>query len=162
VKRTLYTVLASAVFLAMLTATKKRRKPREAGSIPKLTIPSTTGWASHEVAGIRFVTPPNATVTRADQLPAIRIQLASGKELAFSPTAIDIPARRSSWSTDFVMFDAPDAAIVLHELGSGDECQALACSSVPVLGSPLCIDGFSRNNDECTQVVAIARSIQPR
>ena len=157
-KRIIYTVLACAAFLAMLTGTKKKSKPREAGSIPALTIPATTGWARTEVAGIAFLTPPNSTVERADQLAGIRIRLPSGVEVRFEATAIDVASYPKH---DFHMFFEPDAKILLLEMGNGDSCEAIACSSVPVMGSPLCVRTVSKSNDECTQVVALARSIRP-
>jgi hypothetical protein len=43
----------------------------------------------------------------------------------------------------------------------GDQCQALACSGVPILGSPLCVISSAKTNEECTQIVAMVRSIQP-
>ncbi|MBA3502625.1 MAG: hypothetical protein M4D80_32145 [Myxococcota bacterium] len=155
-KRIIYTVLASAAFLAMLTGTSKKRKPREAGSIPSLTIPATTGWARTEVAGIAFVTPPNATVTRAETLDGIRITLPSGFEVRFEAAPITLSSKH-----DFHMYHAPDAQIVLHEMSSGDHCQTFACSSVPILGYPLCVTSAPRTNEECTQIVAMVRSIQP-
>ena len=41
-KKILSTIAVCAGFLVMLTATSKKRTPREAGSIPKLTIPRQT------------------------------------------------------------------------------------------------------------------------
>jgi hypothetical protein len=158
VKRIIYTVLACAAFLAMLTGTKKKMKPREAGSIPSLTIPATTGWARTEVAGIAFLAPPNSTVERADQLAGIRIRLASGYEVRFEAEAIKSVIAKH----DFHMYYAPDAQIALTEHNWGDECHVVACTTVPIMGSPLCVIAHSKINEECTQVVALVRSIQPR
>jgi hypothetical protein len=157
-KRIIYTVLACAAFLAMLTGTSKKRPPREAGSIPKLAIPATTGWARHEVAGIRFLTPPNSTVTRVDQLHGVRIHLASGSEVRFETTAIDLTQHTQH---EFHMYFAPDANIILHDTRAGDECQTNACTTMPILGSPLCVSAFPLTFDECAQIVAIVRSIEP-
>jgi hypothetical protein len=158
VKRIIYTVLACAAFLAMLTGTKKKSKPREAGSIPSLTIPATTGWTRNEVAGIAFLSPPNSTVERADQLAGIRIRMPSGAEVRFEATAIDVASYPKH---DFHMYFEPDAKILLFEMGNGDSCDVIACSSVPVMGSPLCVKAMSRSNDECAQIVALTRSIRP-
>ena len=157
-KRIIYTVLASALFLAMLTGTSKKRKPREAGSIPALTIPATTGWARHEVAGIAFFAPPDSVVERGETLDAVRIRLASAFEVRFEATASDIA---SNPKHDFHMYYAPDAQITLHEMSYGDQCQTLACTSVPIMGSPLCVNAMAKSNDECAQVVALVRSIRP-
>lgn len=157
-QRILYTALACAAFLAMLTGTSKKRPPREAGSIPKLAIPPTTGWASNEVAGIRFLSPPNAVVERADQLAGIRIELPSGASVGFEVSAVDVTTRPQS---DYDMYLAPDAQITLVEQRSGDSCMALACTTVPIMGSLLCMNAYSTKHDECAQVVALVRSIQP-
>ena len=157
-KRVVYTALACAAFLAMLTGTSKKRPPREAGSIPKLTIPDTTGWARNEVAGIRFLSPPNSIVERADQLAGIHIKLAKGADVTFEPTAIDLTTKPPH---DFHMYFAPDASIELIESGGGDYCHAVACTTKPILGSPLCVNENSRNHEECAQIVALVRSIQP-
>ena len=151
------TIAVCACFLLMLTATSKKRPPREAGSIPKLTIPSTTGWARNEMAGIRFMSPPNSVVTRGDTLADIRIKLAN-VEVKFDATAFDVGKNPQH---DYHMFYAPDAQVILHEMSSGDECQALACSTVPIMGSPLCMAAFSRTFDDCAQIVALVRSVQP-
>ena len=156
-KRIIYTVLASVVFLAMLTATSRKRKPREAGSIPTLTIPATTGWARTEVAGIAFATPPNATITRAETLDGVRLTMPSGFEVRFEATAITTVSSKH----EFHMYYAPDAQIVLMEMSYGDQCQAIACSGVPILGSPLCVIAPAKTNEECTQIVAMVRSIRP-
>lgn len=156
--KVLSTIAVCACFLLMLTATSKKRVPREAGSIPKLTIPSTTGWTRNEMAGIRFMSPPNSVITRGETLAEIRIQFANGPELTFAATAFDIAKNPQH---DFHMFYTPDAQIVLYEMNSGDECQALACSSMPIMGSPLCLSAFSKTFDHCAQAVALVRSIQP-
>ncbi len=157
-KRIIYTVLACAAFLAMLTGTSKKRKPREAGSIPSLTIPTTTGWTRHEVAGISFLAPPSSIVETANRLDAVRIRLASSFEVNFLAAASDISQNPKH---DFHMYYAPDAQILLQEMSYGDQCQAIACTTVAIMGSPLCVNAMASSNDECTQVVALVRSIRP-
>jgi hypothetical protein len=161
-KRTLLTVLACAAFLAMLTATSKKRPPREAGSIPKITsIPETTGWARHEVAGIRFATPPSAVVTRGEQLAEIRIQVPGSFAFGFATQAIDIAQAKTVYEQDFLMYEAADAVLALSEMRSGDDCRVVACSTKLVFGAPLCIDTYTDTNAACADIVAIARSIEP-
>jgi len=157
-KRVVYTALACAAFLVMLTGTKKRSM-REAGSIPKLTIPSTTGWTSNEVAGIRFLSPPNVTITRADGLSGLRFTFAGEPELMFGP--IDLVQTRSYYLMDYLMYDAPDAVIALEERGSGDECRAAACTTQAIQGAPLCLDIRAQPTTHCVELVALVRSIQP-
>ena len=157
-KRRVYTVLACAAFLAMLTGTKKVRPPREAGSIPKLTIPPTTGWARNEVAGIRFLSPPSSVVERAEQLAGIHVKFPSGAVMTFESTSIDLSTKAQH---AFHMYFAPDASIELIESGGGDYCLAVVCSSVPIMGSPLCVSQNARKHEECTQMVALVRSIEP-
>ena len=160
-KRILYTVLACAVFLTMLTGTPKKRRPREAGSIPKLTAPVTTGWQRTEVAGIRIAAPPNATVTRADDVYALEIRLERDRVFRFEKQVFDLPQLRSEYPVDFLMLDAPDAFIVLIETSGGNDfCRVVACSA-PVNRAPLCVDTHAYANEQCAQVVAIVRSIQP-
>lgn len=156
-KRIIYTVLACAAFLAMLTGTSKKKKPREAGSIPTLTIPATTGWARNEVAGIAFLSPANSMVMRAERLDGIVIRLASGYDVTFEPKPLVIDGPKH----EFHMYYAPDARIVLNESAYEDSCQVNACSGVPVLGAPLCVSATPKTNEECTQIVALVRSIQP-
>jgi hypothetical protein len=161
-KRTLFTVAACAAFLAMLTATSKKREPREAGSIPKITsIPETTGWNRHEVAGIRFATPPNAIVTRGEQLAEIRIELTNSRPFGFATQAIDIAQAKTAYEKDFLMYEAADAYLALSDTRNGDDCHVVACSTKPIFGSPLCINTFTDTNAGCIDIVAIARSIEP-
>ena len=155
-KRVVATVLACAAFLAMLTGTSKRRQ-REAGSIPKLSIPPTTGWTRTEVAGIRFLTPPGATVTRGDDVAQVKITFDGEPAFGFLPAPVDLDAYRAQYVKDYLMYTAGDGFIGLDELGSGDTCRAIACTT---LGAPLCVDVRSQQNQRCEQVIAIVRSIE--
>ena len=158
-KRTIYTIVACAAFLAMLTGTSKKKKLREVGSIPKLTIPDSTGWTRNEVAGIRFASPPNSVIERADQLAGVHIKFPSGEDFTFMPTAIDLSTRARE---EFHMYFEPDAHILLSETGYTDYCIVTACTTVPIMGSPLCMHGDSSKHEDCAQIVALVRSIQPR
>ena len=155
--RVLYTVLACAAFLVMLTGTK-RRPMREAGSIPKLTIPSTTGWTEHR-AGIRFLAPPHVTITPAETPQGLRFSFAGEPELMFGP--VDLVQVRSYYQKDYLMFDAPDAVIALEERGGADECRAAACTTRTVDGAPLCLDIRTTPFAHCADLVALVRSIEP-
>ena len=158
-KKILSTIVVCAGFLTMLTATSKKRVPREAGSIPKLTIPATTGWNRHEMAGIRFFAPPGSLVERTDELGKIVIKLKSGYEVRFEAMATDISKNPQH---EFHMYYAPDAQISLFESRGGDECHMIACTTKPIMGSPLCMNAPPRNsNEECAQLVALVRSIEP-
>lgn len=176
--RSIYTAIVSAAFLSMLAATKKREKPPENHPTPSpRSVPSTTGWQRNEVAGLRFFTPPFATIVREQvtsasirvTMPSITVEFVS-QTINFDSILSDYRAM-GEYVYGFLL-RAPDAIVAVRWDGKqiGEHCEVTACSAPIGEGSAaprLCVFhagvDFDKklSDEECMAVVAIARSIQP-
>jgi hypothetical protein len=155
----------SALFLAMLAGTSKKppdpRTPEQV--VPQVTVPSTTGWPTHTVAGVKLQAPPGVGVDG-------NITVHMTVDVTFDRATGDRTdiAREREWyltrSTGFVgfMLDMPDALVALREDHDVRFCEVTACSSRRLCTrAGLALDGTKRlTYDECSQVIAIARSMQ--
>jgi hypothetical protein len=178
-KRIIYTGLVSALFLAMLTGTSKKRPPEDAGPriAQPLSVPETAGWTLNELgdAKVRFHSPPNSLVDR-DKAGGIKhvngrhftVHMPGALDVVFSSKAAERmdPAQLVEWyrtQPGFVgfIFQAPDAVVGQRV----DQCEVTACTT----GEPatrMCArasvddDHHRLTPEECMQIVAIARSVE--
>ncbi len=164
-KRTLSTIAVAVLFLAMLTATSKKKRPPEHQPPSPRDVPPTAGWTRNEAGGVTFLSPPNAVVDRE----TMHVKMPSGVDVELRTLAINFDTERAAYKQDGeytygYLLDAPDAIVAVRWVPEpmGEFCEVSACSA----GNKRCVyraglgDRVKLTTEECMAIVAMVRSVQ--